>query len=289
MDDATGLAIDAEAVRRQLVTFLRSYAASARATGYVIGLSGGVDSAVCAALAAEAVGKDHVLPLALPHATSASVDEEHARLVADALGLAMERVDITPIVEAVARACRAHPLPEGPALNNVKARARMIVLYAHANASGRLVLGTGNKSELLTGYFTKYGDGGADAYPIGDLYKTQVFALARHLALPREVVEKPPTAGLFPGQTDERELGVTYALLDRILSDVEAGHSPDLAAKRNAPHGATPEIARAIEARVIASEHKRASLVVPKLGYRTPGLDWRMPRQRAPAPTGETL
>ena len=276
-------ALDASAVERQLVAFVRTYAAGARADGVVIGLSGGVDSAVCAAIAARALGPERVLALMLPHATSHPEDAAHARLVADALRVPHETVDVTPIVDAAARACGAHALRDGPAFNNLKSRSRMMVLYAHANATNRLVVGTGNKSELLTGYFTKYGDGGADVYPIGDLYKTQVFALARHLGLPSAVVEKPPTAGLFPGQTDEAELGITYALLDRVLGGFEAGHPPEVVARAL---GVGVEDVRRVEARVLASEHKRTSLVIPKVGFRTPGLDWRAPRQRAPSPEG---
>ncbi len=270
--------LDAPAARRQLVAFLGSYAADARAEGFVLGLSGGVDSAVCAALAAEAVGPDRVLGLILPHRESDPLDAAHARLVAAAFGVPTETIDVSGVVDAAAAACAAHS-PGGMAAANLKPRARMIVLYAHANVLHRLVLGTGNKSELLTGYFTKYGDGGADAYPIGDLYKTQVWALARELGVPREVVEKPPSAGLYAGQTDEGEMGVSYGDLDRVLAGFESGYGvADVARLARVPLATV----RLVESRVIASAHKRLSLVVPKVGFRTPGLDWREPRHRAP-------
>src|SRR5581483_4320922 len=198
--------------------------------------------------------------------------------VARHLGIPSERVEITPIVAAAEAACAAHK-PTGMGLHNLRPRARMMVLYALAAATGSLVLGTGNKSELLTGYFTKWGDGAADVYPLGDLYKTEVFALARHVGLPREVVEKPPSAGLFEGQTDEGELGVRYADLDRVLAELEGGHDVATAARRA---GVPVETARMIEARVLASAHKRNPLVLPKMGFRTPGWDWREPRRRAP-------
>lgn len=265
-------------MRRQLVGFLRDYCADAKASGYVLGLSGGVDSAVVAALATEAVGPGRVLGLILPHATSAPLDREHALLVAHALAIPTEEIDITPVVSAVERACSGHE-PREMAAANIRPRARMLVLYAHAHQMGRLVLGTGNKSELLTGYFTKYGDGAADVYPLGDLYKTDVWALARALGLPREVVEKPPSAGLFAGQTDEAELGIAYATLDRVLAELEAGHDVATAARR--AH-ATPEEAQRVQARILATAHKRNPLVIPKVGFRTPGWDWREARGRTP-------
>ena len=213
-------AFDAAAAADVLARFLASYARRGGVGGFVLGLSGGVDSAVVAGLAARAVGPENVLGLVLPHRESDPTDAAHARLVAERLGVATETVDVTPVVEAVRAGC-GHAF-EGVALGNLKARARMLVLYAHANAAGRLVLGTGNKSELLQGYFTKYGDGAADVYPIGDVYKTNVWDLARHLGVPEPVVAKPPSAGLHPGQTDEAEMGVRYKDLDEVLAGLEA-------------------------------------------------------------------
>ena len=269
--------VDIPAVRRQLVSFLRTYAADAKADGFVLGVSGGVDSAVVAALAVEAVGREKVLGLLLPHATSNPEDAEHGALVCRALGIPMERVDITPIVEGAERACGTHR-PAGMSAANLRPRARMMVLYAHAQQLGRLVLGTGNKSELLTGYFTKWGDGAADVYPLGDLYKTDVWALARDLQLPPEVVEKAPSAGLFPGQTDEGELGIRYPDLDRVLAEMEAGHDVATVARRA---GVALDLAMLVERRILASAHKRNPLVIPKIGFRTPGWDWREARGRS--------
>ena len=273
----TAPGLDVPALRRQLVGFLRAYAEDSRAHGFVLGVSGGVDSAVVAALAVEAVGAERVLGLLMPHATSDPQDAEHGGLVCRHLGIPFERVDVTPIVAAAEAACAPHA-PQGMAAANLRPRARMMVLYAHAQQTGRLVLGTGNKSELLTGYFTKWGDGAADVYPLGDLYKTQVWDLARGLGLPSVIVEKPPTAGLFPGQTDEGELGVRYADLDRILAGFEAGHAAeDVARRAQVPI----DLARKVEARIVGSAHKRNPLVIPKVGFRTPGWDWREPRHRA--------
>lgn len=269
--------VDVPAVRRQLVSFLRTYAEDAKAQGYVLGVSGGVDSAVVAALAAEAVGADCVLGLLLPHATSNPQDAAHGELVGRHLGIPLERVDVTPIVAAAEQACGAHR-PGGMSAANLRPRARMMVLYAHAQQTGRLVLGTGNKSELLVGYFTKWGDGAADVYPIADLYKTEVWALARELGLPREVVDKAPSAGLFEGQTDEGELGIRYHDLDKLLAEFEGGHDAATAARRA---GVAPELAAMVERRIHASAHKRNPLVIPKVGFRTPGWDWREARGRS--------
>lgn len=267
-------AFDAATVAATLERFLAGYAERAKAPGFVLGLSGGVDSAVSAALAVKAVGKANVLGLVLPHRDSAPTDAAHAAEVARTFGLATETVDITRAVEAVATACE-HPV-EGMTLGNVKSRMRMVLLYAHANATGRLVLGTGNKSELMQGYFTKFGDGGADVYPLGDVYKTHVWELARHLRVPSSIVEKPPSAGLFPGQTDEGEMGISYTHLDEVLAGLEAGHTGARIAR---DLGLAPEVVAKVEDRLYKSEHKRTSLVVPKLGFKTPGLDWRLPRQ----------
>lgn len=271
--------VDVAALRRQLVGFLRTYSAEAGASGFVLGVSGGVDSAVVAALAAEAVGPEKVLGLLLPHRTSDPRDAEHGELLCRHLGIPFERVDVTAIVAAAEAACAGHA-PQGMAAANLRPRARMMVLYAHAHQTGRLVLGTGNKSELLTGYFTKWGDGAADVYPLGDVYKTQVWDLARALGLPAVIVDKTPSAGLFPGQTDEGELGVRYADLDRVLAGFEAGHDAETVARRER---VPVETARKVEARILASAHKRNPLVIPKVGFRTPGWDWREPRHRAPS------
>lgn len=271
------MVIDPPQVRARLVGFMRSYLEDAGAQGYVLGVSGGVDSAVVAALAAEAVGPERVLGLLLPHRTSDPTDAEHARIVCRKLGLPHEVVDVTALVDAAEAACAGH-LPEGMTRSNLRPRARMLVLYAHAGAMGRLVLATGNKSELLTGYFTKWGDGAGDVYPLGDLYKTDVFALARELGLPNEVVEKPPSAGLFAGQTDEGELGIRYADLDKVLAELEAGHDAATAARRA---GVPPDVVEGVERRVRATAHKRLPFVIPKMGFRTPGWDWREARGRS--------
>ena len=158
------------------------------------------------------------------------------------------------------------------ARGNLRARARMTVLYYGANTENRVVMGTGNKSEILIGYDTKFGDAGADFMPIGDLYKTQVREMAAHLGLPNEIVDKTPTAGLWPGQTDEGELGITYDELDRVLLGIELQMEPEAIAEK----AAVPlDRVRYVETLVASSVHKRKMPLIPKLGVRTVGLDWR--------------
>jgi NAD+ synthase len=155
---------------------------------------------------------------------------------------------------------------------NVKARCRMIVLYMIANSTGRLVMGCSNKTELMVGYFTKFGDGGADYLPIGDLYKTQVRELAKRVGVDAEILMKPPSAGLWEGQTDEGEMGITYDVLDQILYGLETGMPPE---KISREAGCEVSIVKEIEERMRVSVHKRRLPQIPKIGFKTPGFDWR--------------
>jgi NAD+ synthase len=181
--------------------------------GGVLGLSGGVDSSLVATLACEAIGPERVLGLMLP------VDaEKDAQNVADAQELA-ESLGISHLLFELKRAISAFdPLYlDKVSMGNLAARLRMVTWYARANQENRLVLGTGNKTELMIGYFTKYGDGGTDILPIGNLYKANVWDLASHLGVPEAIVRKAPSAGLWAGQTDEGEIGISYRELDSIL------------------------------------------------------------------------
>jgi NAD+ synthase len=157
-------------------------------------------------------------------------------------------------------------------LGNIKARCRMIMLYTHSNLENSIVMGTSNKSELLCGYFTKFGDGGADFGPIGDLYKTQVKELARAIDIPENLIEKTPSAGLAEGQTDEKELGISYKDLDRILLGIELRTDPQEIAQKTGLD--LPEVQRIISL-VGKNVHKRKMPLIPKVGIRTFGLDWR--------------
>jgi NAD+ synthase len=185
---------------------------SAGARGCVVGLSGGVDSAVVSALCKKAVG-GRLLCLIMPCGLSAG-DMKDALATAKKFRLKTKIVDIKPVYRAFLKIL---PVGNSASLSNLKPRLRMAVLYYFANLYNFLVVGTGNKSEISVGYFTKHGDGGVDALPLGSFYKSEVYSLARELGVPRSVMEKPPSAGLWPGQTDEGEMGVTYEEIERAL------------------------------------------------------------------------
>ena len=250
--------------------FIAHHFATSGRKGVVLGLSGGVDSALVARLCADAIGAEKVLALGLPEGKGGK-DLADAHRYAAELEIAFRVVDIAPLVapfEATLKPKKADRIARG----NLRARARMVVLYFVANTEDRLVMGTGNKSELLCGYFTRWGDGGVDFLPIGDLYKTQVREMARRLGIPRTIVDKVPTAGLWPGQTDEGELGITYDDLDRILLGIELQMDADAIAEKT---GVRIGEVRRIEALVTATAFKRKPPLIPKVGVRTVGLDWR--------------
>jgi len=192
----------------------------AGAQGVVIGLSGGVDSALAAVLTKKAL-VDRLLGLLMP-CHSDPQDMAHAQLVAQAFGIPTELVDLTPVFDALLTV-----LPEGTriAQANLKARLRMATLYYHANLHNYLVVGTSNRSELAVGYFTKFGDGGADILPLGGLLKGHVRKLAGELGVPQVIIDKPPSGGLWPGQTDEGEMGITYQEIDEVLQALEMGNA----------------------------------------------------------------
>ncbi|HYK93557.1 MAG TPA: NAD+ synthase [Thermoplasmata archaeon] len=250
--------------------FLRAQALDAPSTGVVVGLSGGIDSALAARLAVDALGAEHVEGVLMPDAGYPIEIRAETEAYASGLGIANRVLEIDPVERAFHEVLP--PVTDRASWGNVKARIRMMILYAIAREANRRVLGTGNKSELLLGYFTKYGDGGVDLLPLGDLYKTQVYELAAKLALPEAIQRRPPTAGLWPGQTDEEELGHPYTELDQVLFGLEQLLSPEEIARRS---GLPLDGVRAIEARVLANRHKRRLPPIPKLGLRTVGIDWR--------------
>ncbi len=217
------LDIDAPLVERWLVRFLSDEISRRGMTRVVVGLSGGVDSAVTASLAARAIGAENVLAVRMPYRTSNPESLSHAQLVIDQLGIPSRTIDISPAVDGyLAQA----PDADGARAGNVMARTRMLVLFDQSAELRGIPLGTGNKSERLLGYFTWHADDSPPVNPLGDLFKTQVWALARHLGVPDVIVNKPASADLIVGQTDEGDFGVSYARADEILNWLTAGYSP---------------------------------------------------------------
>lgn len=268
--------------RTLLTQFLQDRLAAAGAHGYVLGLSGGLDSAVVAALCGRAVDPEQVTSLSMPSRQVKST--ELAREWAEALGIGYQLVSLDELYKkakgllepfSVTVKGTREPLPPDRQRlieANALARLRMVVLYATAQARGALVAGTSNKSELLCGYYTKWGDGASDVAPLGDLYKTQVRELAVELGVPKAIRRAPPSAELWEGQTDEAELGLPYAELDRILYGLEQKLPyPRVAKLTGQPLAEVERIAALIR----YTAHKRKLPLIPKLGLRTVGLDWR--------------
>jgi NAD+ synthase len=269
------LAIDTAAARRIIGEFIRAQLAQAGFDKVLLGLSGGIDSALVAYLAAEAIGAEHVLAVLMPYRTSSPESRADAEEVVRRLGCASELVDISPIVDGYFEAGRhdASPLRRG----NFMARARMMVLYDHSVTWGGLVIGTGNKTETLIGYSTIWGDSASAFNPIGDLYKSQVRQLSVALGVPDAIVTKAPSADLWPGQTDEQEVGFTYAEVDRILFRlVDRRRSID----EVVADGFARELVDRVDRMVAGSEFKRQVPPIAKVGPRTAGIDYLYPRRR---------
>ena len=207
--------IDVEKTKNNITEFVQNKVSEANADGLVVGLSGGIDSTVAAFLACEAVGKENVFGVVLPSTTTPTEDKLHGTTIAQLLGINYKEMAIDSILNEFLSVAQLEE--DILAIGNLKARIRMSIIYFYANSKNYLVSGTGNKSEILIGYFTKHGDGACDIEPIGDLYKTDVYQLAKYLEIPQEIIDKPPRAGLWNNQTDEDEIGMTYELLDKIL------------------------------------------------------------------------
>jgi len=220
---ADQLAIDPVLVERWLVAFLRDeLVRRRRIEKAVVGVSGGVDSAAVAYLCARALGPKNVLGVRMPYKSSSPQSRRHGLLVVEATGIADVEIDISAAVDGY---LATEPDASAQRRGNVMARTRMIVLFDQSAKIGGLPIGTGNKSERMFGYFTWHGDDSPPINPLGDLFKTQVWQLARHLGVPKQIVSKPATADLIRGQTDEEDLGITYELADRILDRILTGYS----------------------------------------------------------------
>jgi len=269
------LEMDWAEVETKITRFIKDYVLKSKAKGIVLGLSGGIDSSTVAALSAKAIGGNNVLGLMLPEKeTYNPKDIEHAKLVAEKFGLKTEEIDITPALEALRKTIPIFDDKDKLCKGNLKARTRMIYLYYYANRLSLIVCGSSDKSETMIGYFTKWGDIAADISPIMDLYKTQVKKLARHIGIPKEIVEKPPSPTLWPGQTAEEELGLKYETLDLILYGLEHFMKTEEIAEQL---GLQKALVEKVKKRWQNMEHKRRMPLTTKLQYRTVGFDFRIP------------
>jgi NAD+ synthase len=268
------LRIDTDVARRVIADFIRGQLRQAGFERAVLGLSGGIDSALVAYLTAEAIGPGQLLAVLMPYRTSSPMSRADAEEVVRRLGCAFEVVDISPVVDGFfAGLPEASPVRRG----NFMARARMAVLYDRSVTWGGLVVGTGNKTESLIGYTTLFGDSACAFNPIGDLYKSQVRQLAIAMGVPEAIVRKAPSADLWPGQTDETEAGFTYHELDRLLFwMIDKRRSPDELRAMGFAGATVERVARM----VAGAEFKRQVPPIAKLGPRTAGVDYLYPRRR---------
>jgi len=266
------LALDPKDTVRILEGFIRSEVERTGRHRVVLGLSGGIDSALAAYLAVRALGRSGVVAVLLPHRDSSPASVRDAETVVGALGIVAERFDISAMVDGfLAHAGEVDRLR----LGNVMSRSRMLVLYDRSAEHHALVLGTSNKTELLLGYGTLHGDLASALNPLGDLYKTQVRELSKALGVPKAILSKAPSADLWPKQTDERDLGFSYRDADRILALlVDARMSAPAIARRGYPRA----VVHKIQELVIRSQYKRRMPVIAKVSTRSVGWDFRYPR-----------
>ncbi len=268
------LAIDTDVARRVVKEFIRSQLRQAGFERAVLGLSGGIDSALVAYLVAEAIGPEHLLCVLMPFRTSSPASRDDAEEVVLRLGCQSELVEITPMVDGF-----YGPDSDASALRqgNFMARMRMSVLYDRSVTWGGLVVGTGNKTESLIGYTTIFGDSACAFNPVGDLYKSQVRQLAAAIGVPDEIIRKAPSADLWPGQTDEAEAEFSYPELDRLLFwRIDKRRSVDEVVAM----GFSRTLVERIDRMVAGAEFKRQVPPIAKLGPRTAGVDYLYPRRR---------
>jgi NAD+ synthase len=262
------LTINTGLARKILTGFIKSEITRAGFAHAVVGLSGGLDSAVSCALAVEALGPQKVLALRLPYKSSSPDSLEDARITAEQLGVRCDTFEITPMIEAlIAREPKMTDVRKG----NLLARARMIVLYDQSEAFHGLVLGTSNKTEILLGYTTLWGDMASALNPLGDLYKTQLRQLGRALQLPASVLDKPPSADLWIGQTDEGELGMTYEQVDKLLYLlIDRRYTTEDCVQA----GFDQAFVQKVHQRMRRNQFKRIMPPIAKLSNRTVGYDF---------------
>jgi len=269
------LKLDLPLTTTRIKRFIKDYVQKTKAKGIVMGVSGGIDSSTAVALAALAIGGDKVTALNMPEKeTLNKTDIQHAKKVALKFGFKIETIDVTPILEAYYKSLPIYNSQDRLSRGNLKARTRMNCLYYYANHLNKIVCGSSDKSETMMGYFTKWGDIAADISPLMDLYKTQVRQLAAHIGIPPEIIAKPPTPQLWPGQLAEEELGIQYETLDLILLGLENFMSAEEIA---AQLKLRTKLVRDIRNKWLAREHKRRPPLTLKQEYRTVGTDFRLP------------
>ncbi len=272
MDIQKALEIDTDLVQRILTDFIREELAKVGYTKAVVGVSGGIDSALTCTLAALALGPENVLAVRMPYRTSSPASLADAQLLIDQLGVPSETVEITPMVEPL---FERFPDMDRRRRGNVMARERMIILYDLSEAWHGLVVGTGNKTEILLGYTTLYGDSACAVNPIGDLYKTQVRQLAAALDIPEPIRTKAPSADLWPDQTDEDEMGFSYEQVDRALFLLfDQGYTIEEAMELGFERAFLERVWRIVQ----RNQYKRTIPVIAKLSGRTIGRDFRYAR-----------
>ena len=255
MISVNDLSINCQKIESLITKFIHSCVKNAGLDGGVVSVSGGIDSAVTLALMVKALGPEKVTAVTLPERDiTPQCDITDVMQHCSQLGLTCDTVDITRMLHGITENLPKFNIENKIIAGNIKSRLRMVIGYYYANLYGRMIIGTSNKTELLTGFFTKYGDGGVDIMPLGDLYKTQVRQLGEYLDVPENILKKPPSPGFFPGQTDEDELGVDYTSIDLILYQWEKGYT---AKEISNVQDIDLEKVQSILSRIKKNEHKR--------------------------------
>lgn len=269
------LKIDEEEAKQKILRFIKDYVTKAKAKGVVLGMSGGVDSSTNAALIALSIGGSKTYGLLMfEKETRSKLDIEHALQVAKQFNVRTIIIDITKLLSAIYKSIPDFTEANFKAKGNIKARARMLLLYYFANSKNLIVSASSDKSETMIGYYTKHGDIAADIAPQQDLYKTQIRQLAKHVGIPDVIVEKPSTPALWPDQTAEQEIGMPYERLDLILYGLEHFmETSQIAEQLSLPI----KMVQSVKKRWLETEHKRRTPLSPKLAFRTVGKDFRLP------------